>query len=87
MSLAVAGMLQDGKTPAREAALVKDAGNDFEQALPETLRDLIDPARTPLAPSGPGTVPTALATTVLGLLLAAALAAATPMRSRADPAS
>lgn len=47
MSLAVAGMLQDGLTPAREAALVKDAGNDFEQALPETLRDLLDPARTP----------------------------------------
>ncbi|MFC7689271.1 acyl-CoA dehydrogenase family protein [Paeniroseomonas aquatica] len=47
MSLAVAGMLQDGKTPAREAALVKDAGNDYEQALPEKLRTLIDPARTP----------------------------------------
>ena len=49
MSLAVAGMLQDGKTPAREAALVKDVGNDYEQALPETLRKLIDPARTPRA--------------------------------------
>ncbi|TCZ53617.1 acyl-CoA dehydrogenase family protein [Roseicella aquatilis] len=47
MSLAVAGMLQDGKTPAREAALVKDVGNDYEQALPDTLRDLMDPARTP----------------------------------------
>lgn len=47
MSLAVAGMLQDGLTPAREAALVKDAGNDFEQALPETLRDLMEPHRTP----------------------------------------
>jgi alkylation response protein AidB-like acyl-CoA dehydrogenase len=47
MSLAVAGMLQDGRTPEREAALVKDAGNDFEQALPERLRDLMDPARTP----------------------------------------
>jgi alkylation response protein AidB-like acyl-CoA dehydrogenase len=47
MSLAVAGMLQDGKTPAREAALVKDVGNDYEQALPETLRKLFDPARTP----------------------------------------
>ena len=43
MSLAVAGMLQDGKTPAREAALVKDAGNDWEQALPETLRDAARP--------------------------------------------
>jgi acyl-CoA dehydrogenase len=47
MSLAVAGMLQDGKTPAREAALVKDVGNDYEQALPETIRKLFDPARTP----------------------------------------
>jgi len=47
MSLAVAGMLQDGKTPAREAALVKDVGNDYEQALPDTLRELFDPARTP----------------------------------------
>ena len=47
MSLAVAGMLQDGVTPEREAALVKDAGNDFEQALPERLRDLLDPIRTP----------------------------------------
>ncbi|GGC34418.1 acyl-CoA dehydrogenase [Siccirubricoccus deserti] len=47
MSLAVAGMLQDGQTPAREAALVKDAGNDYEQALPETLRNLFDPDRTP----------------------------------------
>jgi alkylation response protein AidB-like acyl-CoA dehydrogenase len=47
MSLAVAGMLQEGKTPAREAALVKDAGNDYEQALPERLRDLFDPGRTP----------------------------------------
>jgi len=47
MSLAVAGMLQDGETPAREAALVKDVGNDYEQALPETLRRLFDPDRTP----------------------------------------
>ena len=47
MSLAVAGMLQDGQAPEREAALVKDVGNDYEQALPDTLRDLLDPARTP----------------------------------------
>ncbi|SDB46443.1 acyl-CoA dehydrogenase family protein [Belnapia rosea] len=47
MSFSVAGMLQEGHTPAREAALVKDAGNDFEQALPETIRGLVDPARTP----------------------------------------
>lgn len=48
MSLAVAGMLQEGKAPEREAALVKDVGNDWEQiTLPETIRDLLDPARTP----------------------------------------
>jgi acyl-CoA dehydrogenase len=47
MSLSVAGMLEDGQTPAREAALVKDAGNDYEQALPEAIRGLVDPARTP----------------------------------------
>ena len=47
MSLAVAGMLQEGKTPAREAALVKDAGNDYEQVLPERLREFFEPGRTP----------------------------------------
>lgn len=48
MSLAVAGMLQEGKAPEREAALVKDVGNDWEQiTLPETIRVLLDPARTP----------------------------------------
>jgi acyl-CoA dehydrogenase len=47
MSLAVAGMLEDGQTPAREAALVKDVGNDFEQDLPETLRALMEAGRTP----------------------------------------
>ncbi len=40
MSLSVAGMLQDGAAPAREAALVKDVGNDFEQALPDRIRAL-----------------------------------------------
>lgn len=48
MSLSVAGMLQEGRTPEREAALVKDVGNDWEQiTLPETVRGLLDPARTP----------------------------------------
>ncbi len=42
MSTAVAGMLQDGADPVRQAALVKDLGNDFEQALPDRMRDLID---------------------------------------------
>ncbi|WP_162248875.1 Wzz/FepE/Etk N-terminal domain-containing protein [Aeromicrobium sp. Root472D3] len=47
---------------------------------------VVDPARTPLSPSGPGAVPTALAATVLGLLLAATVAAA-PTRTRGGRAS
>lgn len=42
MSTAVAGMLQDGADPVRQAALVKDLGNDFEQGLPDRMRDVID---------------------------------------------
>jgi acyl-CoA dehydrogenase len=42
MSTAVAGMLQDGEDPVRQAALVKDLGNDFEQALPGVMRALMD---------------------------------------------
>jgi acyl-CoA dehydrogenase len=41
MSVAIAGMLEDGQDPVRQAALVKDLGNDFEQALPNVVRDLI----------------------------------------------
>jgi acyl-CoA dehydrogenase len=47
MSLSVGGMLEQGADPAVEAALVKDAGNVFEQALPEQLRGLIDPEDSP----------------------------------------
>jgi alkylation response protein AidB-like acyl-CoA dehydrogenase len=43
MSLSVGGMLERGESPQVEAALVKDAGNLFEQALPEHLRNLLDP--------------------------------------------
>jgi len=43
MSLSVGGMLERGESPQVEAALVKDAGNLFEQALPEQLRHLLDP--------------------------------------------
>jgi acyl-CoA dehydrogenase len=42
MSTAIAGMLQDGADPVRQAALVKDLGNDFEQALPGAMRALRD---------------------------------------------
>jgi len=38
MSLSIAGMLQAGKTPAVESAVVKDLGTNFEQALPDKVR-------------------------------------------------
>ncbi len=43
MSLSVAGMLQAGKSPIAEAALVKDLGTNFEQALPDKIRLLAPP--------------------------------------------
>ncbi|MBR0651202.1 acyl-CoA dehydrogenase [Roseomonas terrae] len=49
MSTAVAGMLQEGEDPIRQAALVKDLGNDFEQALPDRMRDVIDTEDMPEA--------------------------------------
>ncbi len=49
MSTAVAGMLQDGADPVRQAALVKDLGNDFEQALPHEMRALRDVEEMPEA--------------------------------------
>lgn len=42
MSLSVLGQLAEGKTPAREAALVKDLGNSHEQQIPNLARDLLD---------------------------------------------
>jgi alkylation response protein AidB-like acyl-CoA dehydrogenase len=38
MSISVAGMLEEGKSPEVEAALVKAVGNDFEKLLPEAVR-------------------------------------------------
>ena len=38
MSISVAGMLEQGKSPDVEAALVKALGNDFEKMLPEMVR-------------------------------------------------
>ena len=38
MSVAVAGMMQGGKSPAIEAALVKDLGTIYQQDLPEIAR-------------------------------------------------
>ncbi len=43
MSVSVAGMLQAGKTPGVEAAVVKDLGTNWEQALPNKAR-LLAPA-------------------------------------------
>jgi acyl-CoA dehydrogenase len=40
MSISVAGMLQAGKEPVAEAAIVKDVGTIWEQKLPERAREL-----------------------------------------------
>ena len=40
MSLSVAGMLQAGKEPVVEAAIVKDLGTIWEQSLPNRVREL-----------------------------------------------
>lgn len=54
MSHAVAALLDEGHAPETAAALVKDVGNSFEQAIPETGRRLF-----PLAPMSPPPVPLA----------------------------
>ncbi|MBV1878372.1 MAG: acyl-CoA dehydrogenase family protein [Pseudomonadales bacterium] len=38
MSTSVAGMLQEGKSPMVEAALIKDLGNGYERLVPELIR-------------------------------------------------
>lgn len=43
ISISVAGMLQSGRNPIVEAALVKELGNNFEKELPEVVR-LVAPA-------------------------------------------
>jgi hypothetical protein len=40
MSVSVAGMLEAGKEPVVEAAIVKDLGTIWEQALPHRVREL-----------------------------------------------
>ena len=42
MSQAVAGRLAAGQDPTLEAAIVKDLGNSFEQALPRRVQALLD---------------------------------------------
>jgi alkylation response protein AidB-like acyl-CoA dehydrogenase len=61
MSISVAGQLAAGADPAVEAAIVKDLGNSFEQALPGRVQALADGA-----PVLDGDVPLAR---VLALLL------------------
>jgi alkylation response protein AidB-like acyl-CoA dehydrogenase len=46
MSLSILGQLQDGHSPAKEAALVKDLGNTHEQRIPELVRELLDTPST-----------------------------------------
>ncbi len=46
MSLSVAGMLEQGKLPAVEAALIKELGNNFEKSLLEIARR-VRPASVP----------------------------------------
>ena len=38
MSISVAGMLESGKLPITEAALIKDLGNTYERRVPELVR-------------------------------------------------
>lgn len=50
MSASVAGMLQAGETPMTEAAVVKDLGTNWEQALPNAMRLIApDGVRSPSA--------------------------------------
>lgn len=42
MSLSILGQIEAGHSPGQEAALVKDMGNNFEQRMPEMVRELID---------------------------------------------
>ena len=43
MSMSVAGMLESGRSPGVEAALVKELGNNFEKLLPEIARLALPP--------------------------------------------
>ncbi len=51
MSLAIAGKLAAGLSPATEAALVKDLGTELEQAIPRLIGDAL--ARRPDQPPPP----------------------------------
>jgi len=51
MSLAVAGQLARGRSPATEAALVKDLGTELEQRIPDLIAQTLD--RRPDIPATP----------------------------------
>jgi alkylation response protein AidB-like acyl-CoA dehydrogenase len=51
MSASIAGLLDQGKSPNTEAALVKDVGTNFERELPEMARRLV-PIQSSLDDSG-----------------------------------
>jgi alkylation response protein AidB-like acyl-CoA dehydrogenase len=61
MSLSIVGQLAQGHAPAREAALVKDIGNTYEQRMPELTRELLD--------SVPGGVPEDRTAEILATLI------------------
>jgi alkylation response protein AidB-like acyl-CoA dehydrogenase len=47
MSTAIAGLVQQGKSPNVEAALVKDVGTTFEREIPEVARRLVPTPPSP----------------------------------------
>ncbi|MEI6485707.1 MAG: acyl-CoA dehydrogenase family protein [Sphingomonadales bacterium] len=59
MARGMAALLEAGEDPALEAAMVKDLGASFEQAIPEVARSLL-----PLIPDPPDRLLATLATTV-----------------------
>ena len=49
LSRSVTAMLQSGQDAALQAAIVKDVGAVFEQAMPDVARELIDAEPDPAA--------------------------------------
>jgi alkylation response protein AidB-like acyl-CoA dehydrogenase len=47
MSISVAGMLESGKLPLTEAALIKDLGNSYERMVPEIIRTAVSSGASP----------------------------------------
>ena len=64
MSRSVAGMLNEGKNPALQAAIVKDLGALFEQDIPRLARSLVS---RPAVPGGGDSYAAVLAYTALAV--------------------